>query len=180
VSTPQPSSAESAQERLARVEARLRATEEALREVIRERETLARALEEVQERHLEARDRLGSDLALAREIQRSLLPEEAPEWDGIELLCHSRPAFEIGGDFYTYKASTNAKVLLSKYVLAVGDASGKGVSAALLMAAALARFDASFSLRAGPAERLAHLDRTIASFTKTRRQSWSASTRCAR
>ena len=164
--------------RLARTEARLRATEAELRNAeaelrraIEERDALSRALDEVQRQHLLATDRLRSDLALAREIQKSLLPEPAPEWDGLELRCHSRPALEIGGDFFTYNASTNAKVLLSKYVLAVGDASGKGVSAALLMAAALGCFDASFSKPFGPAERLAHLDKAIMPFTKPRRQS---------
>jgi sigma-B regulation protein RsbU (phosphoserine phosphatase) len=158
-------------EQLARTEALLRSTQEELRWSTREREALVRSLAEVQELHVLAAERLRNDLALAREIQRSLLPEPSPEWDGVELRCYSRPALEIGGDFYTYRASANARVLLNKYVLAVGDASGKGVSAALLMAAALGRFDASFSRPLGLAERLAHLDKAILPFTKPRRQS---------
>lgn len=149
----------------------LRATEEKLRQATAERQDLERALEEIQERHRLATDRLRSDLALAREIQKGLLPEPAPTWDGLELRCFSRPALEIGGDFYTYKASSNARVLLSKYVIAVGDVSGKGVSAALLMATALSRFDASLSLRLAAAEVLAHLDRALVPYTKARRQS---------
>lgn len=150
---------------------KLQATEEKLCQAITQREDLERAHVEIQERHRVATDRLRSDLALAREIQQSLLPEPAPSWDGLELRCFSRPALEIGGDFYTYKASSNVKVLLSKYVIAVGDVSGKGVSAALLMAATLSRFDASLSLRLGPAELLAHLDRAIMPYTKQRHQS---------
>lgn len=156
---------------LTAVEAQLRTAEEKLLRVEADRRDLERALEQVQEQHRLATDRLRSDLALAREIQTGLLPEPAPEWDGPELHCFSSPALEIGGDFYTYKASSNAKVLLSKYVLAVGDVSGKGVSAALLMATTLSRFDASLSLRLGPAELLAHLDRALVPFTKPRRQS---------
>jgi serine phosphatase RsbU (regulator of sigma subunit) len=132
---------------------------------------LERELAEIKERHLLALDRLQSDLALAREIQKSLLPEPAPTWDGLDLRCFSRPALEIGGDFYTYRASANAKVLLSKYVLAVGDVSGKGVSAALLMATALSKFDASLALRLGASELLSHLDRALLPYTKPRRQS---------
>lgn len=144
---------------------------EALREAQAENAALKRALQEIQAEHRLATDRLRSDLALAREIQKSLLPEPAPDWEGLELQCFSQPALEIGGDFYTYRASSNPKVLLSKYVLAVGDASGKGVSAALLMASALSRFDASFNKHLGPAERLARLDKEIMPFTKPRRQS---------
>lgn len=150
---------------------KLRATEEKLREATARLADLERALEEIQEQHRLATDRLRSDLALAREIQKSLLPEPAPVWDGLELRCFSKPALEIGGDFYTYRASAKARVLLSKYVIAVGDVSGKGVSAALLMATALSRFDASLSLRLGSAELLAHLDRELMPYTKPRRQS---------
>jgi serine phosphatase RsbU (regulator of sigma subunit) len=153
------------------IEARLRATEEALRLATARSEDLERALSEIKQRHRLATDRLRSDLALAREIQKSLLPEPAPTWDGLELFCFSKPALEIGGDFYTYRASSKAKVLLSKYVIAVGDVSGKGVSAALLMATALSKFDASLSLRLGPADLLAHLDRALMPYTKPRRQS---------
>ncbi len=150
---------------------KLRATEAELRRATERNEDLERALEEIQEQHRLATDRLRSDLALAREIQQSLLPESSPTWDGLELRCFSKPALEIGGDFYTHKASANAKVLLSKYVVAVGDVSGKGVSAALLMATALSKFDSSLSLRLGPPKLLAHLDRALMPYTKPRRQS---------
>ncbi len=80
----------------------LRAAEESLRRETARRKDLERMLEEIQERHRCATDRLRSDLALAREIQKSLLPESAPIWDGLELQCFSKPALEIGGDFYTY------------------------------------------------------------------------------
>lgn len=150
---------------------RLRATEEKLRRETARRQELERTLEEIQERHRLATDRLRSDLALAREIQKSLLPEPAPTWDGLELRCFSKPALEIGGDFYTYKGSSNARVLLSKYVVAVGDVSGKGVSAALLMATALSKFDASLTLKLKSGELLAHLDQALRPYAKPRRQS---------
>ena len=150
---------------------RLAATEKQLYQATLLRAHLERELDEIREHHRLATDRLRRDLALAREIQTSLLPEPAPCWDGLELRCFSNPALEIGGDFYTYRASANRKVLLSKYVLAVGDVSGKGVSAALLMATTLSKFDASLSLKLGPAELLAHLDRAILPYTKSRRQS---------
>jgi sigma-B regulation protein RsbU (phosphoserine phosphatase) len=158
-------------ERLRASAERQLATEELLRQANEVRERLERELEEIRDSHRLATDRLRRDLALAREIQKSLLPEPAPSWDGLRLRCYSNPALEIGGDFYTYRSSGNAKVLLSKYILAVGDVSGKGVSAALLMATTLSRFDASLALKLGPAELLAHLDRAILPYTKSRRQS---------
>jgi serine phosphatase RsbU (regulator of sigma subunit) len=150
---------------------RLLATQDLLREETRRRELLERRLDELEQSHRLTADNLRRDLALAREIQKSLLPEPAPRWDGLDLRCFSSSALEIGGDFYTHRASSNARVLLSKYVLAVGDVSGKGVSAALLMATTLSRFDAALSLKLGPAELLAHLDRELLPYTKPRRQS---------
>ncbi len=131
---------------------------------------LARSLREAEDRHRETSERLQCDLALAREIQHGLLPCASPEWDELDLFCFTRPAAEIGGDFYTHRASNKPGVLLNKYMLAVGDVSGKGVSAALLMATTLSRFDAIVDRPFGPAERLAHLDREIMPFTKPRRQ----------
>ena len=131
---------------------------------------LARSLREAEDRHREAAERLQCDLALAREIQRGLLPADCPDWEDLDLFCFTCPAAEIGGDFYTHRASNKPGVLLSKYMLAVGDVSGKGVSAALLMATTLSRFDAIADRPLGPAERLAHLDREIMPFTKPRRQ----------
>ena len=131
---------------------------------------LAHSLREAEDRHREAAERLQCDLALAREIQRGLLPAASPEWEELDLFCFTRPAAEIGGDFYTHRASNKPGVLLNKYMLAVGDVSGKGVSAALLMATTLSRFDAIADRPFGPAERLAHLDREIMPFTKPRRQ----------
>lgn len=135
-----------------------------------ERKGLELELAETAARHREADERIHRDLELAREIQQGLLPEPIPDWEALELQCYSCPALEIGGDFYTYRESNNAKVLLSKYVLAVGDVSGKGVSAALLMATALSQFDTSFARPIGPAERLGLLDRQLMPYTKPRRQ----------
>jgi sigma-B regulation protein RsbU (phosphoserine phosphatase) len=170
VTTPERSGADG-RESIEELEARLRVTEEALRLATARGESLERELAKIKDRHRLATDRLRADLALAREIQKSLLPEPSPQWDGLKLRCFSKPALEIGGDFYTYRGTANARVLLSKYVIAVGDVSGKGVSAALLMATALSKFDASLSLKLGAADLLAHLDRALLPYTKPRRQS---------
>lgn len=75
-------------------------------------------------------ERLRHGLALARDIQQGLLPS-APPWRNEILSVYGRslPASEIGGDFYTYMALTDGRA-----AVAIGDISGKGVAAALLMA----------------------------------------------
>jgi sigma-B regulation protein RsbU (phosphoserine phosphatase) len=137
---------------------------------IAERKRAEQALKESEERHRLMADRFHSDLVLAREIQQSLLPPPAPNWPDLEVVCYTQPAFEVGGDFYAYRASRQARVLLNKYIVAVGDVSGKGVSAALLMATSLSQFDASLSLKLTPTERLTYLDEALMPYTKSRRQ----------
>jgi serine phosphatase RsbU (regulator of sigma subunit) len=67
---------------------------------------------------------------LARDIQIGLLPDRPP-WNGEEIAVYGRsiPAYEVGGDFYSYLAMSEGRA-----AIAIGDISGKGVGAALLMA----------------------------------------------
>jgi serine phosphatase RsbU (regulator of sigma subunit)/predicted ester cyclase len=77
------------------------------------------------------RERIEQELRVARSIQQASLPEEVPELEGWELTPHYRPAREVGGDFYDFLE------LEDGYLgLVVGDATGKGVPAALVMASA--------------------------------------------
>jgi serine phosphatase RsbU (regulator of sigma subunit) len=81
-------------------------------------------------RHLEsARQRLKLDLELARGVQRSFLPLRLPEVTGYEFAAHYAPAYEVGGDYYDFIHLPRKQV-----AVLVGDVSGKGVAAALLMA----------------------------------------------
>ncbi|HWL51410.1 MAG TPA: GAF domain-containing SpoIIE family protein phosphatase [Chthoniobacteraceae bacterium] len=73
--------------------------------------------------------RLDHDLTLAQEIQRILLPSEAPEVPGYELCGINRPASHVGGDYYDYLA-----VDADHTGVAIADVSGKGIPAALIMA----------------------------------------------
>ena len=144
--------------------------EQQLAHEIAARQQAEQALQASEDRHRLMADRLQSDLVLAREIQQSLLPAPTPKWPGLKVVCYTQPAFEVGGDFYAYHASSQARVLLNKYILAVGDVSGKGVSAALLMATSLSQFNAALSLKLTPTERLAYLDRALLPYTKPWRQ----------
>ncbi|MEI6777455.1 MAG: SpoIIE family protein phosphatase [Chloroflexales bacterium] len=75
-------------------------------------------------------ERLRHGLILARDIQMGLMPS-SPPWQKEILTVHARslPASEVGGDFYTYMALPGGRA-----AVAIGDISGKGVAAALLMA----------------------------------------------
>lgn len=83
-------------------------------------------------------ERLREGLALARDIQLGLLPSAPPDnMPHLTVRAHSLPAYEVGGDFYTYIALDNQRM-----AVAVGDISGKGVGAALMMALASSMVEA--------------------------------------
>jgi phosphoserine phosphatase RsbU/P len=73
--------------------------------------------------------RIQTEMDLARQVQMHLLPQHTPSLPGIELAAQSRPASHVGGDFYDFITS-NEQIL----TLTLGDVSGKGMPAALLMA----------------------------------------------
>lgn len=75
------------------------------------------------------RERLNRDLELAAQIQASFLPQEVLSVPGVELLATYKAAYTIGGDFYDV-----FWVGPGRLAAFVGDISGKGVAAALLMA----------------------------------------------
>ncbi len=75
------------------------------------------------------KERMQSELEIAREVQNQLYPKIVPSLPSLELtaLCHA--ARTVSGDYYDYM-----KLQESKLALAIGDVAGKGISAALLMA----------------------------------------------
>src|ERR687890_510100 len=72
------------------------------------------------------------ELRLARSIQRASLPEEVPQLEGWQITPLYQPAREVGGDFYDFHLLSEGRV-----GLVVGDATGKGVPAALVMSTTL-------------------------------------------
>jgi len=73
-------------------------------------------------------ERVRGSFAEAAEIQQSLLLEEAPDFPGYLIACRSVPAEEVGGDFYDFVPFESEMLAVS-----VGDASGHGLPAALLV-----------------------------------------------
>lgn len=72
--------------------------------------------------------RMEEELAVARKIQKSLLPSHIPQRDGFEIAAMTRPCRQVGGDFYDFLDFGGEGV-----GLAVADVSGKGVPAALIL-----------------------------------------------
>ncbi len=74
------------------------------------------------------RERLEQELQLASEIQQRFQPTQAPQVPGYEMQGISFPCYEIGGDYYDFIARADGRMIVT-----LGDVSGKGTAAALLM-----------------------------------------------
>lgn len=75
------------------------------------------------------KETLERDLKLAREVQQSFLPIALPQIEGYHFAVLNQPALEIGGDFYHF-----SRLPGNRLGIALGDVSGKGISASLFMA----------------------------------------------
>ncbi len=75
------------------------------------------------------RERVHRDLKLAEQVQKRFLPQSVPAIPGFEFFAHYDPAYEVGGDYYDFVTLPDHRL-----AIAVGDVSGKGVAAALMMA----------------------------------------------
>jgi serine phosphatase RsbU (regulator of sigma subunit) len=78
------------------------------------------------------RERVEQELQVARSIQQASLPKEVPSLEGWHISPYYRPAKEVGGDFYDFHPLSEGRL-----GLVVGDATGKGVPAALVMSTTL-------------------------------------------
>ncbi len=99
------------------------------------------------------RERLEQDLRNARRIQTSFLPKEPPKIDSYTFANYYGTALEVGGDFYDTVAVGDEEVLVT-----VGDVSGKGITAALMMAVMASNLRFFAGSRMSPAELLGKLN----------------------
>ena len=104
------------------------------------------------------RERIEQELQVARSIQQASLPKEVPTLEGWQISTYYQPAREVGGDFYDFFDLEEGRV-----GVAVGDATGKGMPAALAVSAtssmlrAVAQAFGSFS----PGEVLSRVNETL-------------------
>lgn len=100
--------------------------------------------------------RMEEELALGAKIQRSLLPLHDPRLPGYEICGENRTCYEIGGDYYDFIRKRDGKL-----AVVVGDISGKGVGAALLMAGLHSTLRALIHTAAEPAVLVAQLNQVM-------------------
>ena len=93
-----------------------------------------------------AKERIESELRIARDIQMSMVPNIFPEREGLDMYASIAPAKEVGGDLYGYL------LLGDELYFCVGDVSGKGVPASLFMAQATRLFRTLATQHMMPAE----------------------------
>jgi serine phosphatase RsbU (regulator of sigma subunit)/predicted ester cyclase len=109
------------------------------------------------EQEIRERERVEQELRVARSIQQASLPKEVPQPEGWQVSPYYQPAREVGGDFYDFFELEEERV-----GVVVGDATGKGIPAALVaeatsnMLRALAR-----ALSSSPGEVVSRVNETL-------------------
>jgi serine phosphatase RsbU (regulator of sigma subunit)/predicted ester cyclase len=112
-------------------------------------------LEEIEQQARE-RERVEQDLRVAQRIQQASLPEEVPELEGWQINPYYKPARAVGGDFYDFLELPNKRL-----GLVVGDATGHGVPAALVMSTTCGMLRAVALTVDSPGEVLARVNEAL-------------------
>lgn len=103
-----------------------------------------------------AKERIESELRIARGIQISMVPSSFPDCDGLDLYAEMTPAKEVGGDLYGYVLDG------ARLYFCVGDVSGKGVPASLFMAQTARLFQTFAKEGIMPADMATRMNRELA------------------
>lgn len=112
---------------------------------------------------LRERLRLQRSLDLAMEVQQRLLPLHTPRFEGLEIAGHSDYCDETGGDYFDYLEPGGQDP--GTAIVAIGDVSGHGVAAAMIMASARAVLRSRSRETASLADLLRHMNRQITADT---------------
>jgi PAS domain S-box-containing protein len=107
--------------------------------------------------------KLEMDFALARDLQSSMLPVEIRDPDGFEIAAAYKPAESLGGDYYDLVWLED-----NRLGIAVGDVSGKGVAAAMTMAATRSALRFAARIITSPSQVLYHVNRRLHRDVKNR------------
>ncbi len=132
-------------------------------ELQRKNRELAKAYRELKEAQagLLEKERLEHELDLARELQESILPRTFPDLPAASCAAHSRPARQVGGDFYDVFPLTGNRV-----GLVIADVSDKGMSAALYMALTRSLIRAEAKHHPSPREMLLSTNKLLMEMTQ--------------
>ncbi|MBB5318353.1 SpoIIE family protein phosphatase [Tunturibacter empetritectus] len=116
------------------------------------------------------RERISREIEIAREVQERLFPQTYPKLPGVDLAGFCRPAQAVGGDYYDFFLLPSDSTTDSRLALALGDISGKGISAALLMASLRASLRSIAGLQqADLAALLSHVNHVVYESSTTNR-----------
>jgi len=97
------------------------------------------------------------DLEIARDVQRAFIPQEIPSIPGLSCEAFYKPAHSIGGDYYDFFSLRGGR-----WGIAIGDVSGKGIGAALIMASLQASVRAqALQPHSDPAALINHVNRLV-------------------
>jgi sigma-B regulation protein RsbU (phosphoserine phosphatase) len=110
------------------------------------------------------RERLNRELEIAREVQEHLFPQRLPLAAGLDYCGECRPAREVGGDYYDFLELSHGRL-----GIAIGDVSGKGVGAALMMASLEASLRALASVVQDPADLMGRVNSLVCQASSTNR-----------
>lgn len=111
---------------------------------------------EVKYKHLNMqKERIQSELRIGHDIQMALIPKKFLWRDEIDMVASIVPAKEVGGDLYDFSIRDD------KLVFCIGDVSGKGVPAALVMAVTLSLFRSISSRESSPAKIVTFINDTL-------------------
>src|SRR5215203_1025604 len=114
---------------LKRAEEEVRQLNKDLEKRVAERTEQLKSAMAKQQQEAQERERIEQELRVARLIQQTFLPRSAPELGSYQIAAYYRPAREVSGDFYDFLELEDGRL-----GLVVGDASGKGIPAAMVMA----------------------------------------------
>ncbi|HEY6412206.1 MAG TPA: SpoIIE family protein phosphatase [Edaphobacter sp.] len=116
------------------------------------------------------RERVSREIEIAREVQQRLFPQVYPKIPGVDLAGYCRPAQAVGGDYYDFFVLPAHQGDEERLALALGDISGKGISAALLMASLRASLRSAALLQPGDlATLMRHVNRLVYESSTTNR-----------
>ena len=99
---------------------------------------------------------MSREIEIARDVQQKLFPQRLPEISGVDCAGFCRPAQGVGGDYYDCIPCRDGRI-----VVTVGDVSGKGMPAALLMTSLQAMISVLVRSVSSPAEMMETLNRNI-------------------
>lgn len=102
------------------------------------------------------KERLEKELDVAREIQRKILPAKTPNFENLDISAVFIPAFEVGGDYYDFFNLSN-----DNFGFVIADVSGKGISAAFIMAEIKGIFESLSQIMTSPKEILINVNKIL-------------------